>query len=54
MVEDSPCNGICRMEKIGTEYRCESCFRTYEDLEKWLYMSKESRLERMKQLKQGK
>lgn len=47
MTEDSPCNGVCRME--GT--RCKSCNRTFDDLEQWLYMSKEARLYRMEQLK---
>jgi len=31
--------------------RCISCFRTYDDLEQWFYMSKEARLERIKQLR---
>ena len=47
MVEDSPCTGVCRME--GT--RCISCHRDYDDLAQWLYMSRESRLERMEQIK---
>jgi predicted Fe-S protein YdhL (DUF1289 family) len=47
MVDDSPCTGVCRME--GT--RCISCNRTYDDLEQWYTMSREARLERMKQLK---
>jgi predicted Fe-S protein YdhL (DUF1289 family) len=47
MVDDSPCNGVCRME--GT--RCISCHRTYDDLEQWFYMSNEARLNRMKQIK---
>ncbi len=44
--EDSPCNGVCRME--GT--RCVSCFRTYDDLEQWYYLSREARLERMREI----
>lgn len=44
--EDSPCNGVCRME--GT--RCISCFRTYDDLEQWYYLSREARLERMREI----
>ena len=52
MVDDSPCTGVCRMEKVNNEYRCESCHRDYDDLAQWLYMSREARLERMKQLKQ--
>lgn len=51
VLEDSPCNGVCRMTQIGTEYRCESCFRDYTDIEQWYYMTKEARQERMKQLK---
>jgi len=47
MVDDSPCNGVCRMKNN----KCESCNRTYEDLGQWLYLSREARLERMKQLK---
>ena len=47
MVEDSPCTGDCRMQ--GT--RCRSCKRTFEDLEQWMYLSKEARLYRMEQLK---
>jgi predicted Fe-S protein YdhL (DUF1289 family) len=52
VLEDSPCNGICRMEKVNGQYRCESCYRDYDDLAQWLYMTKEDRLERMEQLKQ--
>ena len=44
--EDSPCNGVCRME--GT--RCISCFRTYDDLEQWYYLSREARLKRMREI----
>jgi predicted Fe-S protein YdhL (DUF1289 family) len=53
VLEDSPCNGICRMEKVNGQYRCESCHRDYDDLAQWLYMTREDRLARMKQLKQG-
>ena len=52
--DDSPCTGVCRMEKAEDEVRCISCLRTYEDLERWIYLTRENRLERMKQLKQGK
>ena len=48
MLDDSPCNGVCRMK----DNHCISCGRDYEDLAQWLYMSRESRLERMEQLKQ--
>ena len=48
MLDDSPCTGVCRMKNN----RCMSCHRTYDDLEQWLYMSREARLERMEQLKQ--
>jgi len=44
--EDSPCNGVCRMEGA----RCISCFRTYDDLEQWYYLSREARLERMREI----
>lgn len=54
VLDDSPCNGVCRMDRSDGEVRCISCRRTYDDLEHWLYMSREARLERMKQLKQGK
>jgi len=54
MVDDSPCNGVCRMIQCQDEVRCQSCYRTYEDLNQWLYLSKEARLERMEQLKNGK
>ena len=54
MVIDSPCTGDCRMIGHGGKAKCRSCNRTYDDLEQWLYMSNEARLERMKQLKQGK
>lgn len=30
--------------------RCVSCFRTYDDLEQWYYLSKEARQERMREL----
>lgn len=50
--DDSPCNGVCRIveEKSGIA-RCISCKRTYDDLEQWLFMSREERLRRMKELK---
>lgn len=54
MVDDSPCTGVCRMETYDDEVRCKSCFRTYEDLEKWFYLTQENRLERMNQLKREK
>jgi len=47
--DDSPCNGVCRMKNN----HCISCGRDYEDLAQWLYMSREARLERMEQLKNG-
>jgi predicted Fe-S protein YdhL (DUF1289 family) len=47
VLDDSPCTGTCRMKNN----RCISCNRTYDDLEHWLYMSREARLERMEQLK---
>jgi predicted Fe-S protein YdhL (DUF1289 family) len=54
VLEDSPCNGICRMEKVNGQYRCESCHRTYADISEWFDLSNKQRLERMEQLKQGK
>ena len=47
----SPCTDICRYEEIDGESRCISCFRTYEDLEKWYYMSDEERKVRIRQIK---
>ena len=47
-VLDSPCNGVCRIE--GTH--CKSCHRTYDDLEQWYYMSKDARLERMREIRE--
>jgi len=47
----SPCTEICRYEEIDGESRCISCFRTYEDLEKWYYMSDEEREARIRQVK---
>jgi len=50
--KDSPCNGVCRIveEKDGIA-RCKSCRRNYDDLEQWLYMSREERMKRMRELK---
>ena len=50
MVDDSPCTGECRMDNN----RCISCKRTYQDISEWLNLTKQQRLNRMKQLKQGK
>lgn len=50
-VIDSPCTGDCRMEQVLGKARCRSCFRDYDDIEQWFYMSKERRIERMEQLK---
>jgi len=50
----SPCTDICRYEEINGEPRCISCFRTYEDLNQWFYMSNESRRERIKQIKKDR
>ena len=47
----SPCKDICRYEEMDGEPRCISCFRTYEDLEKWYYMSDEERKVRIRQVK---
>ena len=51
MVDDSPCTGECRMIGQGKKAKCQSCYRTYDDLEQWLYLTREARLERMEQLK---
>lgn len=53
MVDDSPCTGDCRMIGEGSKAKCRSCNRTYDDLEQWLYLTREARLERMEQLKNG-
>ena len=50
----SPCNDICRYEKVNGEPRCISCFRTYEDLNNWFYMTDENRRERIKQIKKDR
>ena len=50
----SPCNGVCRMQKADDEIRCTSCFRTFSDLEQWIYMKNENRQERKNQLKREK
>lgn len=47
----TPCNNICRYEEIDGTPRCTSCFRTYEDLERWFYMDNIERRARIKQLK---
>ena len=51
MVNDTPCTGVCRMKGEGSKARCISCNRTYDDLDQWMYMTTEARLQRMKQLK---
>jgi predicted Fe-S protein YdhL (DUF1289 family) len=50
----SPCTAICRYEKINGEPRCISCFRTYDDLSHWIYMTDEERRERIKQIKKDR
>ncbi len=50
----SPCTDICKYEEIDGEPRCISCFRTYEDLNNWFYMTNESRRERIKQIKKDR
>lgn len=54
MVDDSPCTGDCRMINVAGKTKCRSCYRDYDDLEHWLYMTREARLERMKQLENEK
>ena len=52
--DDSPCNGVCRIvEEKNKAARCVSCKRTYDDLEQWLYLSREERLKRMRELKRN-
>jgi len=54
-VGDSPCTGVCRIvDTTGGEPRCISCYRTYEDLDQWLVMSREARIQRMMQLQEEK
>lgn len=53
MVNDTPCTGVCRMVGKGKKAHCKSCKRTYDDLDQWMYMTSEARLQRMKQLKNG-
>jgi len=50
----SPCNSICRYEEIDGEPRCLSCFRTYEDLSNWMYLTNDQRRERIKQIKRDR
>ena len=50
----SPCKGVCRYEEFDNEPRCVSCFRTYDDLNQWMYMDNNQRKERAKQIKQEK
>tara|TARA_R110000772_G_scaffold233927_1_gene345508 strand:+ start:158 stop:337 length:180 start_codon:yes stop_codon:yes gene_type:complete len=53
--DDSPCNGICKIvdDSNGTP-KCISCKRTYDDIDEWFKLSRDARLYRMKQLKEGK
>jgi len=48
---NTPCVNICRYQEVDGEPRCVSCFRTYEDLEKWIYMTDEERKTRIRQIK---
>jgi len=50
----TPCTNICKYEEINGEPRCISCFRTYEDLSNWFYMTDENRQERIKQIKKDR
>jgi len=50
----SPCTEICRYEEIDGEPRCISCFRTYEDLSNWMYLTNEERQKRIKQIKKDR
>jgi len=50
----SPCNSICRYEEINGEPRCLSCFRTYEDLSNWMYLTNEERQKRIRQIKKDR
>jgi len=50
----SPCTEICRYEEIDGEPRCISCFRTYEDLSNWMYLTNEERQKRIRQIKRDR
>ena len=50
----SPCTEICRYEEIDGESRCISCFRTYEDLSNWMYLTNDQRRQRIKQIKKDR
>ena len=52
--EVSPCNNICTYESIEGTPRCSSCWRTYEDLDQWMYMTNEERRCRIKQIKEDR
>ena len=51
---DSPCTNICRYEEIDGEPRCISCFRTYEDLSNWIYLTDEEQKERIRQIRKDR
>ena len=52
VLEDSPCTGVCRIvDTTEGEPRCVRCYRTYEDLDQWITMSREARLQRMEQIR---
>ena len=50
----SPCTNICRYEEINGKPRCISCFRTYEDLSNWIYLTNEERQKRIRQIKKDR
>jgi predicted Fe-S protein YdhL (DUF1289 family) len=50
----SPCKEICRYEQVNGKPRCISCFRTYEDLSNWIYLTNEERQKRIRQIKKDR
>lgn len=50
----TPCKDVCRYEDIEGTPTCISCFRTYDDLDKWAILSNHERKERIKDCKKRK
>lgn len=51
---DSPCNGVCSYALIDGEHMCTSCYRTYDDLERWLYLDAQAKKKVIKLAKERK
>ena len=51
---DSPCNGVCSYALIDGVNMCTSCYRTYDDLEQWLYLDDQTKKELLKMAKERK